>query len=61
MSNKIVMDMVSVCIDYLPLFYIPLSEDNESWKLDELMHIETGVLSITSKILSAHRYHIDYS
>lgn len=47
------MDMVSVCIDYLPLFYMLFLEGSGIWKLGELMHIATGVLPITSKILSA--------
>lgn len=60
------MDMVSVCIDYLPLFYVLFLEGSYSWKLGELMHIETDVLSITSKILSAeldwvpHRLQLEY-
>lgn len=43
--------MVSVCIDYLP--YRLFLEGSGIWKLGELMHIATGVLPITSKILSA--------
>lgn len=60
------MDMVSVCINYLPLFYMLFLEGSESWKLGELMHKETGVLSITSRILSAelaqvpHRLQLEY-
>lgn len=46
------MDMVSVCIDYLPSFYMLFLEGSESWTLGELMHLETGVSPITNKILS---------
>lgn len=60
------MDMVSLCIDYLPLFHMLFSEGSESWKLGELVHRETGVSSITNKILSAelaqvpHRLHLEH-
>lgn len=60
------MDMVFVCIDYLPLFYMLFLEGSESWKPGELMDIATGVLSITRRILSAelaqalHRLQLEY-
>lgn len=53
--------MVSVCIDCLPLFYMVFLEGSESWKLGELMHIETGVLTVTNKILSAELAQVDCS